>query len=155
MKGINENKKNRRAVFAAMIALLICASATGAAVFAARWLNQTNKTDNTVTVGQPAVVSVTGAASSGTILPGAGANVTTTFDVSITDTTGQTYKLVIKDIGFEFDAAIIGSERSDGYFDDLAEFEALFGTGYTDFAGDPEAAAFADFLKEFQVSYNG
>ena len=151
------NKRTRRTIFAAAVALLLCISATGVAAFAAsRWFNQTNKTDNTVTVGQPVVVTVTGAASNGTIMPGIeSSKVTTTFDISIIDPAAQTYKLVIKDIVFAFDESIIGSERDDGYFDDAAEFEALFGAGYTDFSGEPDATALADFLKEFQVSYNG
>jgi len=152
----NTGKKMRRTFFAAMLALLVCASATGIAVFAARWFNQTNKTDNTVTIDQPIVVSVSGAASGGTIMPGVpSSKVTVEFDVSISGGLEQSYKLVIKDIQFEFDAAIIGNEKDDGYFADEVEFEALFGPGYTDFTGAPDETAFAEFLKEFQVSYNG
>jgi len=160
MKTTNTNKNHKTRytiVLAAILVLLICASATGiVAAAGSRWFNQTNKEDNTVTVDQPVVVAVTGAASEGTIMPGIDSGkVTTVFDISISGGEEQTYKLVIKDIKFEFDAAIFGNERSDGYFDDAAELEALFGAGYADFTGTPDAAAFADFLKEFQVSFNG
>ena len=151
------NKKTRRVILTAMLVLLFCATATGITAFAAsKWFNQTNKTDNTVTVDQPVVVSVSGTASGGTIMPGVGTSkVTTTFDISISGDTAQAYKLVVKEISFEFDEALIGNERDDGYFDDEAEFEALFGAGYSDFTGIPEAAAFADFIKDFQISFNG
>jgi len=153
----NSNKRARRTVFAVMLALLICVSVTSVAAFAAtRWFNQTDKTDNTVAVDQPVMVSVVGTASGGTIMPGvATSKVTTTFDISISGDTALSYKLVIKDIKFAFDSVIIGNERDDGYFDDEAEFEALFGAGYTDLTGVPQTGALAAFLKEFQVSFNG
>ena len=155
-KNNNTNKKTRRTFFAAALALMLCVSAAGITAFAARWFAQTNKTDNTVTVDQPVTVTVTGAAANGTIMPGIeDSKVTVEFDISISGGLEQSYKLVIKDIQFNFDAAIIGSERSDGYFDDEAELEALFGAGYSDFSGEPNKAALADFLKEFKVSFNG
>ena len=157
MKNTNTtNKKNRRVVFAVLLVLLFAVTATGIVAFAARWFDQTSKEDNTVTVDQPVIVSVTGAASNGTIMPGVEeSKVITEFDVSITGTGTLPYKLVIRDIKFDFDAGIIGSERNDGYFDDEAELEAIFGAGYTDFSGDIDGIALAAFLKEFQVSFNG
>lgn len=151
----NKNK-TRRFILVALIVLLFSVSATGVFALAARWFNQTNKEDNTVTVDQPVTVSVTGAASGGTIMPGVeSSKINTVFDISISGSGAQTYKLVIKNITFAFDEAIIGAERDDGYFDDAAELEALFGAGYTDFSGDPDEAALAAFLKDFQVSFNG
>jgi len=150
------NKKRNRLLFAGMLALIMGVTATGAIAFAARWFDQTNKTENTVTVDHPVVVSITDGASSGTIMPGVDSTaVKTTFDISISGKTENTYKLVIKDIEFAFDDALIGSIENDGYFDDKAELEAIFGVGYTDFKEIDDYGAFADFLLAFEVSFNG
>jgi len=155
----NNNKSRLRArhvILAAAVALLFCATATGAAALAARWFDQNDKTDNTVTVDQPVTVTVSGTASGGIIMPGVGTSkVTAEFNISITGEGRLAYKLVVKDVKFEFGAGILGNERSDGYYADQSEFEALFGAGYTDLNGTPDADAFAAFIKEFKVSFNG
>jgi len=149
-------KTRSRTLTAAVIALTLCLFVTGIIAYAARWFQETDKTDNTVTVDEPMIVSVSGAASSGIIMPGLETSkVTTTFDISVSGESTSDYKLVIKDIKFTFDPAIFGNERADGEFNDTVEFTALFGAGYTDFLGTPNATAFAAFLKEFQVSFNG
>jgi len=155
-----EKTKKRPLILAALLMLIIGVFATGIVAFAAtRWFNQSNKTDNTVTVDHPVIVTVSGAASSGVIMPGVDTSkVTTTFDVSITgaeDITNATYKLVIKNVDFAFADALKGSDRDDGDFDDENELTAIFGAGYTDFSGEKNAAAFAAFLAEFIVEYNG
>jgi len=150
------NKRNSRILLAALLALVMGVTATGVVAFAARWFDQTNKTDNTVKVDRPVTVTIDGAASSGTIMPGvATSKVTTTFGISIEGTAENKYNLVIKDIVYAFDNALIGSNKDNGYFDDKAEFEAIFGEGYADFSGAKDAAAFAAFLKDFKVSFNG
>ena len=153
----NSNKKNvRRITVGAAVILLLCLTATGAiAALAARWFDQSNKVNNTVTVDKPVMVSVGGDLSKGVIMPGiAGSEVTTEFDVLIEGESSFKYNLVIKDITFEFDKSLTGSEASIGFINDKAEFEAIFGVGYTDFSQIANAQAFADFLKEFKVSYN-
>jgi len=159
MKERTNKKTGRRLIIVTALMLLIMGvSATGIIAFAARWFDQTNKTNNTVTVDHPVVVTVTGTASSGTIMPGvATSKVTTTFAVTIDygDATATLpYKLVIKDIDFDFDPILEGSTKDTGYFDDEAELTAIFGNN-NDVSGVKDATAFAAFLREFKVDYNG
>jgi len=65
------------------------------------------------------------------------------------------YNLVIKDIGYAFDDKLIGSTKNNGKFDDKAEFEAIFGEDYENFSTILNVGAFADFLQDFKVSFNG
>ncbi|MCL2751346.1 MAG: hypothetical protein FWE62_01175, partial [Firmicutes bacterium] len=158
-------KTTRRVAFAALLALLLCASAVGVVAFAARWFNQTNKTNNTVTVDQPVLVTVSGAASNGTIMPGFESTaVKTVFNIVISGGTGVTeYNLVIRDIKYSFHAASLATIKDIDPFDDTAEIEAIFGAGYDDeyFAADlasksiEDGIAFAAFLSEFRVNFGG
>jgi len=158
-----DKKINVKVLLIALIILIVGVSATGIVALAARWFDQTDKTDNTVAVDQPVIVTIMGTASTtpqGTIMPGVLTSyVTTAFDISVSQPAGDTantYNLIIKDIKFEFDASILNDLKAGGNFADEAELKAIFGDNFANLnEEDIIATAFADFVGQFNVEFDG